>query len=674
MTRAGGPSTVAGITFQAFAIARSILDVYLDKYDSIRAEVPPHADVGQAGIVPVCVDDYVIQHGETRIYHQAKSKAPRGGTWTIDKLGQEEILQKFIKQLKADPSSECHLVTASDCQLLGEIADRAREAKTLGEFTANLSSDFQKLTDHACRKFDLDNTELYKLLLRIKLEIRTPEQFRQELNSLSLIHFADSMVALDCLSMLAMKSMEMSQVLDHPTIEAYLSERNVFAKPKATQAELLDAVRNASSRLRTVGKDIGGVHIQQSAIDKLLEWIEKPDIEKASVAALLDQAGSGKTVALSMLLRRLEEAGFVVLGIKVDSLAFSSQEELASAVGLPDSIPSVLQYLQTTGHRIVLLIDQVDALSSAMSRESSSIAAVLDLVARTAGLRIPIVLACRSFDWKYDYRLRPLREGHPAEFALPELTDDQLMQVLSACSLKLSDLNPLTIKVIRCPLRLKVFFEVVQAKRQVEPLWMPGNAIYALQTLYQDFWDLKKSKADSDGITARECEIVSNLLAQRMHDDQHLSAPEAIISDHDIVRRWLISEDILCLHGKVLSFFHQTFFDFIFARQFVCNSQSLINHLLDSDQGLFFRPMVRQILEYLRDVDYRRYLLELEQIIRNPLIRNHLRWIAVIWLGQNRDPKPEELSLLEPMLSKDDTRSQVLKYISGNSPWFDLLT
>jgi hypothetical protein len=114
MTRAGGPSTVAGITFQAFAIARSILDVYLDKYDSIRAEVPPHADVGQAGIVPVCVDDYVIQHGETRIYHQAKSKAPRGGTWTIDKLGQEEILQKFIKQLKADPSSECHLVTASD--------------------------------------------------------------------------------------------------------------------------------------------------------------------------------------------------------------------------------------------------------------------------------------------------------------------------------------------------------------------------------------------------------------------------------------------------------------------------------------------------------------------------------------------------------------------------------
>jgi len=673
MARAGGQSAVAGFSFQAWAIARAIVEVYQGNFDSVRAEAPPHADFGEARIFRVAVDDYVIQHAGKRIYHQAKSNAPGGGTWTLNKLWQAEILQKFKKQLEDDSSSECCLVTPSDCPLLGEVADRARDAISVMEFTANLTSEHRRLIDEACLKLGVDEAELYQLLLRCKLEIRTLEQIKINLKSRSSDLFADPDAALDCLYTLAMEAMKTGRFFNQTSIKIHFSKLSVFTKPKATEAELLDAVRDASSRLRTIRKDIGGIHIQQSTVDKLLEWVNKPDFANASVAALLDQAGSGKTVAMSMLLKCLEDAGLVVLGIKVDGLAFSSQAELASAVGLPDSIPSVLQSLRTTGHRIALLIDQVDALSSAMSRESSSISVVLDLVARTAGLRIPIVLACRSFDWKYDYRLRHLREGHPAEFALPELTDNQLTQVLSVCGLKLSDLHPLTIKVIRCPLRLKVFFDVLQARRQAEPSWMPGNAIYSLQTLYQEFWELKMNKAVSDGIAEGECETVSELLARRMHNDELLSAPEAIVAGHR-VRNWLISEGVLCLHGKVLQFFHQTFFDFAFARWFVRSSQSLTKHLLDSDQGLFYRPMVRQILEYMRDINLRRYVLELKGIIENPMIRRHLRSVAVMWLGQNRDPKPEELSLLEPMLAKDDTRRRVLDCLTGNSAWFDLLT
>lgn len=674
MARAGGQSAVAGFSFQAWAIARAIVEVYQGNFDSVRAEVPPHADFGEAGIIRVDVDDYVIQHAGKRIYHQAKSTAPGGGTWTPHKLWKEEILRDFVKQLEADSSSECCLVTSSDCPLLSKVADRARDAISVEEFTANLTVEHRNLIDDACLKLGVDKAKLYWLLLRCRLEIRTSEQIKKDLNSLSLALFADPVAAVDCLYTLAMEAMGTGQYLDQTSIKIRFSELSVFAKPKATEAELLAAVRDASSRLRTVGKDIGGVHIQQSTVDKLLEWVNKLDFTNASVAALLDQAGSGKTVAMSMLFKRLEDAGFVVLGIKVDGLAFSSQEDLASVVGLPDSIPSVLQSLKAAGRRIVLLIDQVDALSSAMSRESSSISVILELVARTADLRIPIVLACRSFDWKYDYRLRYLREGHPAEFALPELTDSQMTQVLSICALKISDLHPLTIKVIRCPLRLKVFFNVIQARRKAEPSWIPGNAIYSLQTLYQDFWMLKMNKAVSDGIAEDECETVSVSLAQSMHNAEHLSAPEAIVAGHRVVRDWLISEGVLCLHGKVLSFFHQTFFDFVFARWFVSSSQSLIKHLLDSDQGLFYRPMVRQILEYMRDAIFRRYILELMRIFETPMIRKHLRWMAVMWLGQIRDPKLEELILLEPMFAMDDTRRRVLNCFTGNSAWFDLLT
>jgi len=676
MARAGGQSTAAGVSFQALAVARAIIDAYQGRIESVRAEVPPNADFGRENLISVDVDDFVTQQTRISIYHQAKSNAPGDGKWTVNKLWREEILQKFKKQLAADPTSECCLVTPSDCPLLGKIAGAARDAASAREFNANLTAEDRKLVGDAGKKLGADNLEIHGLLRRCRLKIRTSQQFEQELEALAGILFADPIAAVDCLHTMAMRAMKTGQPLGRSAIDATFSERSVFAKPKATKEELLTALTHSSSRLRTVGKDIANVHVLQPTVDKLVDWAKKQDPVDSSVAVLLDQAGSGKTVAMSVLLERLERAGFATLGVKVDGLAFSSQEELASAIGLPDSIPSVLQSLHASGHRIALLIDQVDALSSAMSRESSGITAIVDLVARLGNLRIPIVLACRSFDWKYDHRLKHLREKRPVpvEFTLPELTDDQLSQVLSVCSVKVKDLHPLTVKVIRCPLRLKVLVEIIQSHRKTEPSWEPESAVYTLQTLYHDFWSLKLNKAISDGVDAADCEAVAVALAQSMHVSERLSAPEATVVEHREARNWLISEDVLRLDGTRLSFFHQTFFDFVFARAFVGEGRSLVDNLLESDQGLFYRPMVRQILEYLRDASPRRFVMELRGILEHAEIRKHLRWLAIAWMGQLHDPRLEELNLLEAMLAEGKTRQRILGYLRGNVAWFDLLT
>ena len=87
MARAGGQSTAAGVSFQALAIARAIIDVYQRKTDFVRPEVPPRADFGQAELTRVEVDDYVIQYAGVRVYHQAKSNAPGGGWKSASKAG-----------------------------------------------------------------------------------------------------------------------------------------------------------------------------------------------------------------------------------------------------------------------------------------------------------------------------------------------------------------------------------------------------------------------------------------------------------------------------------------------------------------------------------------------------------------------------------------------------------
>jgi len=210
---------------------------------------PPHADFGEAGIVRVAVDDYVIQHAGKRIYHQAKSNAPGGGTWTPNKLCNEEILQDFVKQLEADSASECCLVTSSDCPLLGEVADRARDAISVEEFTANLTAEHRNLIDDACLKLGVDKAKLYWLLLRCRREIRTSEQIKKDLNSLSLTLFADPAAAVDCLYTLAMEAMGTGRIIDLASTKIHFSERSVFAKPKATDNYKSNSVSVAAEDL-----------------------------------------------------------------------------------------------------------------------------------------------------------------------------------------------------------------------------------------------------------------------------------------------------------------------------------------------------------------------------------------------------------------------------------------
>lgn len=671
MSRKGGPSTANGVSYQALAIVRKFFDIYSGEIDSIRAEVPPKADFGEDNLIKVEVDDFVVCKDNIRHYYQVKSNSPGGGNWTISKLLQEDILQDFAKQVILDKGCSCCLVSPSNCLLLDDIASRAEEAVGVDEFIHNLTGKQKAVVEEALERLRMSREQLFYLLCHCKLEIRSKQQFEQELNSLAKIHFAEPRTALDALFRLAVNAMEIGGIVDLDYLKAFLVEQSAFEKPKASIEESLLLIKNASSRLRNVSKDIAGVHFIQSTVSNILQWVEESNKLSESIAVLLDQAGSGKTVSMSVLLNRLETKGFDVLGIKVDGLSFSSLSDLGVLHGFSDSIPSVLQTLNTNGRRVVFLIDQMDAVSSSMLRDSNSIEVVLDLIRQVGNLRIPIVLACRKFDWAYDHRLNYLRENHPKEFSLSLFTDKQLMDLLFSYSLNLYELDPLTIEIIRCPLRLKIFIEIIQANRQSNPNWSPGGAIFTLQSLYQNFWMLKMHKATSVGIP--NCEGVVIALANYMHDYEQFAAPESIVSNYLKTVEWLVSEGILELNGKVLSFFHQTFFDFIFARWFVGNNKSLIDHLITTDQGLFYRPMVKQILEYLRDVDFKRYLIEVNELLINLDIRKHLKRLVTNWLGQHIDPKPEELDIIEPRLTDPTSRKEVLNCLKGNSSWFDLL-
>jgi len=665
----------AGVSYQARAIARAILSTYLGEAEWVRPELPGKFEVGKDRLIPAAVDDFVVSRKGRRAYYQAKSNAPGGGTWTVSKLIRADILQSFQRQLQADSDAECQLLTPCDCPLLSNVAKRAREAVSLAEFLANLPKGQSRLLAEMRRHLGLADDQAYAMLGRCGLDRKSSEDLEEHLLAVAKTAFADPEVAVACLHSAAVQAMETGQQLDQTAIEEYTAGKSVFRAPKSPEADLLSSLHAASARLRNTPRDIGGIHIDRPETDEIVAWIAGAHPPTDRVAALVDEAGSGKTVATSVVLNRLEEAGYRVLGIKADGLSFSSHDELAKTLVLSDPVPSVVQRLSASGHRVAVLIDQVDALSAAMSRDSAAIATVLDLVSRLSGIEgVPILLACRSFDWRYDFHLRSLKDARLREFQLHELTDEQVEGVLAARSVRLQNLHPITRKLIRRPLMLKVLAEVIDGRREGRPSWSPSaDTAYTIQALYEELWELKMSRAKHAGVSPAACEDLVGTVADSMHRRQELSVPAAAAARQRAEADWLVSEGILLPDGKRVTFFHQTFFDFVMARHCVQRGESLTARLLATDQGLFHRPMVRQVLEYLRDADRPQYLRELRALLTNPDVRRHIRRLTLVWLGQSSEPLAEELAVLEPMLADAEGRAQVLAALRRSPPWFDML-
>ncbi len=61
----------------------------------------------------------------------------------------------------------------------------------------------------------------------------------------------------------------------------------------------------------------------------------------------------------------------------------------------------------------------------------------------------------------------------------------------------------------------------------------------------------------------------------------------------------MVSEGVVSIHGTSVGFFHESFFDYAFARTFLGADKDLVDWLVQDEQPLFRRSQVRQVLAFL---------------------------------------------------------------------------
>ena len=118
--------------------------------------------------------------------------------------------------------------------------------------------------------------------------------------------------------------------------------------------------------------------------------------------------------------------------------------------------------------------------------------------------------------------------------------------------------------------------------------------ISTLQGLYNLLWDEVVVSPDASAPPWPERVEVVRLLTDRMNGEQRTSTPQAVFgtpetSHLDAAWRWLASADIIVRRNTRLSFMHQTFFDYCYARQFVEDGGSISEIILAGIQGLLAR-------------------------------------------------------------------------------------
>ena len=400
------------------------------------------------------------------------------------------------------------------------------------------------------------------------------------------------------------------------------------------------------------------------------QWIERPELEQLRALAtqkgpmltvLLGGLGEGKSAILARLGTQLCEERMVLLAIKADRLP----RELETLAHLDDwvgcGVPVAEALRRLAGERrVVVLIDQLDALTDLMDRHSERLSALLQLINAIRGIsNLQVLVSCREFEFRNDVRLNTL-QAEKVSLARPSW--EQVLPLLTVRGLKTDGWSNEVRDVLRTPQHLAMFLAHL-TDAETTPAFANYQSLLdrIIRERLENVHGMRTVEAAEHIATemAKEEEL---WLGRRRFEHafgnelQNLEAAEFLV----------LSED-----GLSLAFRHQTLFDLLRARAFLRDGLSLADYILNEKQeSLFVRPILWSAMNYLRASDRATYRREFLRLWTHDALRLHLRYLLIVFLGQVQDPDDEESHRLLSKLDNPDVRARVLYAITGNANWF----
>ena len=525
------------------------------------------------------------------------------------------------------------------------------EARKVYQVTSSVSrSKVNKTINQFQNKYLSDYDELYMVFLNKKNLIESPNRkiitpFKSTFGFNVSLHILDNEDIIKQFDNLIIdKKIAAYELVQKYFEESLLSKDSYRTFSKIPKQVILNKFHQASHHLLDYNDGFDGVsdsHIQRKETTELLNWINNPiPPEEESVALLVGDAGLGKTVILKDLLLELEKTNIPAIGLKADRYYAESLGELEQKIHLEDGLEQTLNTLTREGETAVILIDQIDALSQSLSAKRQYIDCYNLLVRKLLVIHnVRIILSVRSYDLNYDTDLSFYKKQR--SFSVGFLQEEQVLSILDKLKIERQKVPKDLLDLLKTPHHLNVFCKVYRSDLNL-------GSINTLHDLYAKLWYQRITLVPPEAKTSIEkLQDLLFAIAQRMYQDQQISTFRETFHDSYLPElEYLKSNGILLETDNQIQFFHQTFFDYVFAKQFIAGNNSILDYLKDNHQGLFVRSSIKMILGFLREQNHSMYVQILNKLLFSKKYRFHLKLMALNILGYQESPTIEEKSLV----------------------------
>ena len=610
--------------------------------------------------------EFAVYRQDRVEWHQTKINS-RNGNWTLKALGREGIMEAFRKRLLADAAAKCVFVSQDPARQMRELCNKARLANDLHEFRGAISKEDGETFDNLVEMWEVDKRNAFRWLRRCEFRTESEQSIDEAIDDHGRHLLKGDADVFASLSTYLVSNLN-ARITTEIAREWIRNSSTFRFRSGSLEPTLREDVETANEGYLHSYAPFGVARqqIPRAEAKDVLAELQSPD--GPSLILLTGEAGCGKSGVVREVMTGLKERAVPHLAFRIDRHLFcQSKKALSTAVlGRDESPVSVIENL-SEGQTPVLIIDQIDAVSEVSGRSGTIKDILFKLIRETQHYGdVRCLLVCRSFDLQNDPQYRELEREHQAKrVSVKRLTwDDDVSPILTRNGVSGERFTESQRRLLCLPLNLAVFLEI-------------GDPNFGFSTgtslmeglLKKKTRDLHRDRNIGWNVQDPLCEM-----AKWMSEKQDLSCPEAVVSKFDRAKDLLTSEGLIVTDQRRLAFFHESFFDFIFEKSFALSGDDVVSFLTSTEQHLFRRTQVRQILTSMRDMDRPRYPKALADVLTNCKIRFHVKHAVAQWLATVHDATPRELKIIQS-LDDDAEEFPILMRTAlfTEEAWFDLL-
>lgn len=450
--------------------------------------------------------------------------------------------------------------------------------------------------------------------------------------------------------------------------------------PKESDVEDIEKAFSLMSPLRHELPSINP-EIKRKEEDQIIRWIETSADKKEPkrVGFIVGAPGIGKTALTNVVYNRLKNhQNYVVWGFKVDLVKFDDITDIENKMRLDISLTEAVRRCAAVNQRVVVIVDQIDALSLSLSSDRSPLSSLATFIKDINSIpNVRVLVSCREFDLEYDNTLTSIYSfSFGAEkWHINRFCADEVKQVLRQNGVP-SEMSAQDLEALGNPQMLAAFLKVkaLNLSRGLELASLDFNSLYNI-LWNEHIIKIKYHTADNHRLLA-----CIDMIVDGMHTGQKISIPSARIeSQYSNEVSYLCTEGFLRKSEYQLQFTHQTWFDYAYARRFTETGKQIIEELKGKHQGLFVRSQVTSVMNYLRTHDPGGYVSALKAILFDvgadgkPTIRFHLKSLALSGLLYQPNPTPSEKRLIEKILSSENPLGMVALKAVNTPEWAEVV-